>query len=186
VLNQFLRRLNSDREYTGMEYETLHCALIVFFEQHGRFSPETMADETLNRVAIALGEGTKIDNLSAYTLAVARNLLKENWHSPLREVTTIEKLPVARTMSSNPGALKGQLDLSQYNEERLECMKKCLNELPDEDYSLIQKYYVTECVPTEEQRKKLAHQMGISLKVLRDRIHYIRVSLEGCLNDCLG
>src|SRR5262249_47348509 len=116
AFNQFLRRLYSDQEFTGKEYQTLYCALIIFFEQHGRLPPENFAAETLKRVARVLHEGEKIDNLNSYTLAEARKLLRENWHSPQPEATKIRKLLFSQTMSQSMEEPKQQHDLIQNKE----------------------------------------------------------------------
>jgi DNA-directed RNA polymerase specialized sigma24 family protein len=186
AFNQFLRRLNSDREDAGIEYEILRRTLIIFFEQRGGLSPDDLADETINRIARILSEGKKIENINSYTLAVARNVLRENWRSPQRGETTIEELPLNRTPSSNPEESRQQLELLKEKEAQLECLKKCLKDLSVLDYSLIQEYHLTEHLRKKELRKKLADQEGISLNALRIRVHHIRAALEVCLKNCLG
>lgn len=186
AFNQFLRQLNSDQEDAGAKYLRLRRALILYFEQHGKLSPEILADETLNRIVRALSEGTKIDSLNSYALTVARNVLGENGHNPQTSVIEVEELQSGKTSPLNRAKSEQKLDLLQSEQARLECMKKCLKELSAEDYRLVQQYYAIEYISREEERKQLAAQIGVSFNTLRDRLHHIRAALELCLNDCLG
>lgn len=186
AFNQFLRRLNSDRECAGVEYETLRLTLIAFFEQHGGLSPADLTDETFNRVGRILSEGKRIEHLNSYTLAVARNVLRENYRSPQRGETAIGELLPNQTPSLNPDELQKEQERSHQEESRLECLKKCLQELSSDDNKLIRLYHVPEDIRRKEQRKKLAEELGISLNALRIRIHHLKVTLKVCLNKCLG
>src|SRR5262249_33819538 len=64
----------------GTEYIRLHHKLTFFFDSHGAFPPEELADETLDRVMRILDEGEReIVDIPRYCLGVARNVLRETW-----------------------------------------------------------------------------------------------------------
>ena len=79
-----LARLDRNQERAGQKYEHVRHALITFFESRGSASPEDHADDTINRVARRLVEGSEIpvDKLPGYFYGVARNVLKEYWGLP--------------------------------------------------------------------------------------------------------
>src|SRR6202035_1353560 len=74
-----LARLDSDRERAGERYETIRRRLVRLFEWRGGEGPEELADETINRVARRMSEGTEIratDPLG-YFFGVAHRVYKE-------------------------------------------------------------------------------------------------------------
>src|SRR5215831_12984336 len=78
-LESLLRFLGPDEEAAAAAYLESRRALFIFFVTRGGANPDEMADETLNRVARRLSEGTEIiaENPSSYFYAVARNVLRE-------------------------------------------------------------------------------------------------------------
>jgi hypothetical protein len=53
--------LGSDPETASEKYEQLSGRLLKFFECHGSFISDELADETLNRLARKIGEGEEIE-----------------------------------------------------------------------------------------------------------------------------
>src|SRR6185295_15265897 len=61
----------------ALDYERLRRRLLLYFQVQAPTDAEAAADETLDRLARRLDEGTAIDNLPLFALGIARNVLRE-------------------------------------------------------------------------------------------------------------
>src|SRR5919206_345066 len=73
----FLEWLSPVGADAGEEYERLRFRLCTFFSQRRCRFPEELADETINRVILKIGEET-IENRLAYFYGVAKNVYRES------------------------------------------------------------------------------------------------------------
>lgn len=154
----------------------LRSALIVFFEQRAQVAPERLADEAIQRVAKAIGEGKEIGNPNTYTLAVARHLLREP------QLGSRLGALARSNSSSGPGDSSGKESLSNPS-SALEQLKTCLDQLSPEDLALLRQYYPRNTVRRKDHRQKLAFNLGISTRTLLGRIYHIQETLEDCLSN---
>jgi len=171
-----LRRLSEDPETAAREYETIRRKLALFFEMRGHSCSDSLADETIDRVARKLDEGETVANIRAYFYGVAKKVLLEWQRREARERAALEaqrRIPAAD-------------DSSELKEVRVSCLKRCLLSLPDDSRALILAYYKAGRGPSEEARKALADRLGLSYGNLKIRAHRIRGKLETCLNECLA
>ncbi|MBL8233513.1 MAG: sigma-70 family RNA polymerase sigma factor [Bryobacterales bacterium] len=153
-------------------YEELRQRLIRFFRWERCADPEHCADETFNRVAKRLREGERVERLDAYVHGVARFLVKEDQgQRKLRERALIE-LPVKQASNE----LTPELD----------CLEKCMAELPADQQRFILRYYQGEEAVKIRNRKAMASELGIQLNALRNRALRLRERLEACLQGCLA
>jgi RNA polymerase sigma factor (sigma-70 family) len=171
-----LRRLSEDSEAAAKEYETIRRKLALFFEMRGNTSADSLADDTIDRVARRLDEGEVVSNLRAYFYGVARRVLLESERRSFRERGALDAQRRLATIDSQP----------ELEELRVTCLKRCLLELPEDSRNLILAYYEAGRGPTEEARKLLADRLGISYGNLKIRAHRIRGKLEACLNEYLA
>lgn len=188
AFDRLLARLDPDRERAGQRYEQIRLALITFFECRGSASPEDAVDETVNRVARRLLEGKEIyaTNPASYFYGVARNVLKESWTSPDRRAAALDAVPqgklaapaLAGTGEGNPAARR--------DEQRLECLEHCLQELASKERALIGGYYEGEGGIKIRNRERLARTLDIGLNALRIRALRIRERLEACVERGLA
>jgi RNA polymerase sigma factor (sigma-70 family) len=171
-----LRQFNEDAETAASEYETVRRKLTLFFELRLSRQPDSLTDETIDRVARKLDEGESISNLRAYFFGVAKRVLLESQGRDIRERVALET--------------HSQLSMPERNQEgrhvRIECLKRCLLALPAEARDLILAYYEAGRGPSEEARRALADRLGLSYGNLKIRAHRIRGKLEQCLNECLA
>lgn len=170
-----LARFDTDRERAGWAYERARHKLIKYFEWRQAIFPYEAADETLNRVARKIDEGTDIQNLNGYIYGVARLVFAET----LKEKGAAPQ-PLDYAAVAEPAA-----DDNSGDEECRECLARCLQELPDGSRELIIAYYGGEGEKIKN-RKRLAERLGIQLNALRIRAHRVRVRLETCVRHCLG
>lgn len=168
-----MKLFDADRDRAGIKYELLRDKLVRFFEWKSCETPESLADETLDRVARKASEGAEIYNLEGYVYSVARMILHEAKRKGNKE--DIAHIEYTSKVYSPP---KSQ-------SQTLACLQKCLGSLPREERELIISYYEEEKKEKIESRKKMATDLGISLTALRVRACRLRTQLESCLKKCL-
>jgi DNA-directed RNA polymerase specialized sigma24 family protein len=185
AFDTLLARLDPDPQRAGYEYENIRRRLITFFECRGSAIPEELADETINRVARRIIEGTDIraSNPAGYFYGVARNVLSEFWESADACSSPLDHLPPAGL--ADPAQIPGANAAAEQKEQGLECLDHCLNALGSEDRDLITSYYQGETAVKIRNRKQLAAGRGIGANALRIRALRIREKLEQCVGRCL-
>ncbi|HYB52291.1 MAG TPA: hypothetical protein VEG84_00355 [Thermoanaerobaculia bacterium] len=180
-LERLLLVLDSDRDVAGQKYEAIRTRLIRLFEWRGCRSAESLADETIDRVTRRIDEGVDIraEDPAVYFCGVARNVLKEYWTSIQRERKFRQSEPSAESFEGEDHLEQDEVD------ERLDCLDRCLSQLPRESLRLITLYYRPTRGERIAKRSELARELGISLGSLRVRAHRIRKTLEEGVNECM-
>jgi DNA-directed RNA polymerase specialized sigma24 family protein len=175
-----LRQLSPDRERAGELYETIRHKLIRLFEWRGCTSPEDLADETFDRVARRLSEGVELrsNDPYGYFCGVAHLLYKEVLREAAREHRALGsgEWPPPCAEEEEP------------SDARLECLRRCLAELPPDQRDLVLRYYQGKSNSGENNirnRQQLAREVGIEMNALRIRVHRVRRKLEACVHACL-
>lgn len=180
AFDTLLASLDADRDRAAHQYELIRAKLLKYFECRGCPSPEDLADDTINRVARRLIEGSQIWTATpaSFFYGVARNVLREYWASPEREFATLESLPPQAQPYAD--ALRQQeAELEQLQiDRRLDWLAACLGQLPAESRELILDYYRGERSERIRHRKQMAERLGIPQNALRIRVHRIRERLE--------
>jgi DNA-directed RNA polymerase specialized sigma24 family protein len=171
AFDKLLAWLDRDRKKAGDKYEKVRLRLIRIFACRGCSEPEQLADETIDRVM------SKIDWLAEnyvgdpvlYFCGVARNVLRED----IRDRT---KPRVVVSVESTP---EGERD------QEYDCLDQCMDDLPQSTRLLVLTYYEEEGQAKIARRKKLAEELGITLRALRLRVFHIRLQLKACMELCL-
>jgi DNA-directed RNA polymerase specialized sigma24 family protein len=166
---RLLARLNADPVLAGEEYEKLRARLMYFFERKGCRTPAELSDETINRIARKMEEGLEIENLFKFSYGVARLVLLEHWRDPKREWDQLDQ------RLSSPRSDR------EFDERRMHCMEKCLQELPSEDRDLI----VKNCTLDKKGKEEVARALGLTMNALRIRTFRIRTKLHECREKCI-
>jgi DNA-directed RNA polymerase specialized sigma24 family protein len=167
---RFLAGLNVDPMLAGEEYEKLRARLIYFFERKGCRIPAELSDETISRVARKVEEGLEIEDVFKFSYGVARLVLLEHWRDPKRVWEQLNE------RMSSPKSDR------EFDERRLECMKKCLHSLPPEERDLI----VKNCILDKKGKEELARSLGLTMNALRIRAFRIRAKLHKCRKTCVS
>jgi len=181
AFDALLGQLDPERERAGELYETIRRKLVRLFEWRGCASPEDLADETINRVARRLDEGVELrsNDPYGYFCGVAHLVYKE----------------VLRRASREQRALAGgdwpppTLEEEEPSDHRLDCLRRCLAELPPDQRDLVLRYYHGKSDQGESNirnRQQLASEAGIPMNALRIRVHRVRRKLESCVHACLS
>jgi RNA polymerase sigma factor (sigma-70 family) len=187
AFDRMLSELNPDSERAGEQYEKIRRKLVKLFEWRGCAHAEECADETFNRVAQKVYEGTTIwaDDPYSYFHGVGLNVLREYWRSAEQTAKTLEEIAQIQTLSVDPEDLLSRETEQREKDRLLECLNRCLQKLPPENFHLITRYHQGEEALDKERRKELAQSLGIPLNALRIRAYRIRVEIEKCVENCL-
>ena len=116
-----------NRESGSEKYLEIRTNLMRFFEWRGCSFPEDHADETINRMARKVGEGEEILNPPAYAMGVARLLLLEIIKGRQKEQSALTELGQAGEAYVE----------SDSGEDRLECLRECLQTLSPDNRELM-------------------------------------------------
>jgi DNA-directed RNA polymerase specialized sigma24 family protein len=179
---------NEDNESGGQKYEEMRQKLISYFDHRNCRSPEDLADETLNRVALKLDEKGSITNVTPaqFCFIKARQVLHEYWRRPDLKEIALEDTLVTDPPDRHPFLVDNPDDEQDEQEKRMGCLEQCLQNLKRQDHDLIIKYYYGEERVKIDNRQKLANELGISSKALVVRALRIRKRLEECVERCDG
>ncbi|MFL6259302.1 MAG: hypothetical protein ACJ76Y_06280 [Thermoanaerobaculia bacterium] len=185
-LEALLAQLHPDRERAGELYEAIRHKLVRLFEWRGCTSPEDLADVTINRVSRRLAEGVKLRSSDpyGYFCGVAHLVYKEVLRGAARE---------HRALASGnwpPTACEDD----EPSDHRLDCLRRCLAELPPDQRDLVLRYYQGggykgnggQGESNIRNRQQLAREAGIPMNALRIRVHRVRRKLESCVHSCLS
>jgi DNA-directed RNA polymerase specialized sigma24 family protein len=174
--DRLLIALGGNRDSGGEKYLEIRSNLTRFFEWRGCSFPEDHADETFNRLARKIDEGEEILNPAGYAMGVARLLLLEILKSKQREQTALNEI----------GTASEAYVAADDGEDRLDCLRNCLQGLSPDNRELILQYYQGEKGEKIQNRKKLLEQLGVPVNTLRMRALRLRERLQGCVEECLS
>src|SRR5262245_31123116 len=132
TFDRLLAELHPDSEQAGEQYEKIRRKLVKMFQWRGCAHAEECADETFNRVAHRICEGTTLwtNDPYSYFHGVALNVLREYWRKLERVTDPLEELAPSQTISEDPEELMMRNLGILEKERRLECLNHCLQKLP--------------------------------------------------------
>jgi len=174
--DKLLLALGDDRDSGGEKYLEIRANLIRFFEWRGCPFPEDHADETFNRIAKRVAEGEQLVNPAGYAMGVARLLILEILKGRQREQVALNEMTI------NAEAYAENND----DEDRIDCLRECLQGLPEDNRQLILDYYQGEKGDKIQNRKKLMEKLGIPVNTLRMRALRLRERLQICVEQCVS
>lgn len=174
AFDKLLQALDGERDRAGNAYQETRSHLVRFFEWRGCPFPEDHADETINRVAKRISEGEQIREVRKYFFGVARLLFLEIQKEQARERRALNSLTV------------GEISADESQENSLECLRHCLENISSAQRDLITGYYRGNKSNKIKNRQKLSEQLGIPIGTLRMRALRLREQLELCVETCLN
>jgi len=176
AFHKLLSSLGDDPDAAGQKYLEIRNNLTRFFEWRGSPFPEDHADETINRVAKRIAEGEEVRNPPSYCIGVARMLLLEINKDRAREQQALGEMATLPPTAPEPDTA----------EERIDCLRTCLQDLPSDNRELIVEYYQGEKGSKIENRKRLTERFGVPVNTLRMRALRLREKLQACVETCLN
>lgn len=176
---ELLAWLGPTSEQAAEKYEVVRRSLIKIFVWRGFSDAETMADETITRVALKAGEVRHgfVGDPVVFFYAVANRLMKEELRkAQLQAVLKDEHEatdPVSHTLEPD-------------DTKKLECLRFCLQQQQPNQRKMILRYYQGQKQQKILNRAAMAEELGIPPGALRVKMYRIRFSLERCLERCLN
>jgi DNA-directed RNA polymerase specialized sigma24 family protein len=171
-----LALLGPDRDVAAGRYLEIRRNLVRLFEWRGCPAPEEYADETINRCARKIGDGEAIRDLATYCIGVARMLLLEMGRDRARQARPLEEAPEPHVVPQEP---------EDDPDRRVECLRRCLGQLPPDHRALILRYYHGDKGDKIRNRNGLTRTLGVSAGTLRMRALRLRAGLQLCAENCL-
>ena len=167
--------LDSDRDRAGQKYETIRRRLIRIFYGRGLTDAETLADETINRVADKVKEIAQNyrGDQALYFYGIAQKVCLE----------ARRKKPEA-AISTDPIYEPIFDEHTDHYHLRRNCLNRCLVKLSDDDRRIVIQYYASEDRTNVDHRHHLAEQLRLTANALRVRAHRIRQRLQKCVWEC--
>jgi RNA polymerase sigma factor (sigma-70 family) len=173
--DRFLSCLSENRETAGLEYERIRGRLVLYFQCRDIVLSEDCADEAINRVIVKLEAGQEIRDPVTYVFGVARMILQESARAQGKQQAIEDDWVVSPALPEQDDELQ----------RRMDCLRNCLRNLPDEDRALITQYYQEEKRAKIDLRQELARRFGIDPNALRVRAFRLRNSLQKCVRSCM-
>jgi DNA-directed RNA polymerase specialized sigma24 family protein len=177
AFRRFLEWLDEGVDSSGQRYLEIHRRLAAYFDRKNCLSPDSLADEALNRVARRLDEEGEIRGMppAQYCYVVARYVFLEDLRQARPRQLQLADLPEG---SDRPGEDAAMRTLRQ------DCLERCLEKLDGNYRELILEYYRGECREKIDGRRQLAQRLGVTLNALSIRACRIRERLENCVRTC--
>lgn len=177
TFESLLAVLSLDRDEAGRIYEQLREGLIRFFYHRGCDDGETLADETINRVAAKIDQydSARAPRFSSYCYGFASKVLLEYRRQQKRSVQLDEESRIATESATTTDS----------SSERVECLRKCITETNPEAARLVIDYYSDEGGKRKDIRKALADSSKLSPGALHTKVFRIRAGLRSCVEKCL-
>jgi len=177
---RLLQWLDDGSDSQGERYLEMRRRLVAYFDRRNRPAPDTLADETFDRVSRTLEESGRINITppARYCYVIARFVLLEDIRRRRREVPFEETRPVLVQPRLRPEEPEDSV------EDSLDSLGRCLDKLKPEDRYLIVEYYRDSKRDRINRRRDLARKLGITMNALGIRAWRLRASLERCVGVC--
>jgi DNA-directed RNA polymerase specialized sigma24 family protein len=190
----FLAYLDPNSDRAAETYKNLRQAVIRYLQRHGSGAPEEQADETLEILCRKITQGEPIADVNSFARGVAANVLKRG----MQKESRFESLDDTHTLGDDPparNALENRIsfaawqkskaeELEDMTRARLECMRMCLKQLPDEDRKLLLEYDPNQS-HDRARREEMAERYGMTSNLLRVKVYRIKERLQRCRDECL-
>ncbi len=174
---------------SGQKYLEMRRKLVKYFDRKNCQSPDELADKTLDRVARRLEEEGSITGVmpDKFCFTHAKHVSQEEYKrkQKLGQVS-VDDLPVSGPLAENPEVVAKLNEEREDQEKRLDCLKRCAQELAPGERELIIRYYQGKGRGKIKNRQALAASLEISIEELRVRACRIRQKLKLCVEKCIG
>lgn len=186
AFDKLLVWLDADREVAGEKYEKIRLKLVKLFKWRNCTSEEEYADKTIDRVARRVCEGAPVDVKDPYLYfhGIALNVIREFWRGQQKHShEDIDETSPLEFSTESPQQIKENELEQDVAERRYDCMRKCLEQLPQETREFIVEYHQGD--RHKESRKEMSDRLQIPMNALRIRAYRVRESLDKCVVNCV-
>lgn len=176
-LDRFLDWLDKDSDRAAAEYLAIRHRLTIYFNCRGCLDPESLADETINRVIHKLP--TLADSSTSDKAKIFYGFAKFVYLEHLSESQNHENSLVEFMMRMN----KPESDDEQ--QHIYQCLSQCLQKQPPDKQMLFVSYYLVERNEKVRRHEEIAEQFGLTINALRKKIFDLKKTLFDCIKNCL-
>jgi DNA-directed RNA polymerase specialized sigma24 family protein len=176
--DKLLDWLSHDRDEAGLRFEQIRDGLIRYFRLKGCHEPETLADESMNRVI------KRIDTLDLMTGASSTSLFYGFANKVFLEYFRSDKKRTVQLSEAFEHISIGSAHIA--TNVAVDCLRECLNDLNILDGKLIVEYYSEEKQAKFELRRQLAMKKEMAMGALHTKIHRIKGILRPCVENCMN
>lgn len=179
-LETLLGWLSEDREQAGTEYIKIREGLIRFFRFKGCSDSQTLADETINRVAEKIptfDEFKKVKNTSIF-YGFAVNVFREYLRNEKRQNEKLNQFSIEQKRFTESHS-------DENTASKTECLNECLAKLTLEEKEIFLEYYGQVKEKKSDARKKIAERLQCEMNTLQVRIFRLRGVLSKCIENCM-
>lgn len=173
ALHAFLAWLSPQKIEDGEAYEKARSRLIIFFASRQCREPESLADKTIDTAILKIAEIPAEAQPIAYLFGIARNVYREYLRDAEKDLTASANSRIYQS-HSQPGV-----------ERHHACLDCCLNELPQDDRTLLLGYYSQNSRAKIEMHRELAERLKLTPNALRNRVFRLNHRMARCVNNCL-
>ena len=92
---------------------------------------------------------------------------------------------VEREQDANANIQQNRSDSQLEVERKHACLDRCLNELPQDDRTILLTYYSQTRRAKIEMHRKLAERCKLTPNALRNRVFRLNQRMARCVNNCL-
>ena len=183
AFHRLLAWLDDGIESSGETYIEMRRRLVAYFDRRNRPFADDLADETFNRISKTLEQSGSIavKPPARYCYVVARFVLLEDIRRSRRFIQVDE---AHDPLSFGPRPFDHADDRESAQEQRLECLDRCLSKLKPDQRELAIEYYRDAKRERIERRRALADHLRITMNALGVRACRIRNALEICVDAC--
>ena len=183
--DRFLDWFDKDRDQAAAKYEKICHRLKDYFIYHcpGCPDPESLADETINRVVRKLptfadsytGEKEKI--FYGYANYVRLEYFRK-WQAD--ENLKVEFVSLIESLQH-----RNQSEIDAEQERIFQCFAHCLQQQPKDKQVMFISYYLVEKSDRVGHHEKLAKELELTLNALRKKIFDLKHKLLDCVENRL-
>jgi DNA-directed RNA polymerase specialized sigma24 family protein len=173
AFHAFLAWLSPQKIGDGEAYEKARQRLIIFFASRQCREPESLADRTIDVAIRKIADIPAEAQPIAYLLGIAKYVFLEYLKNLENEETVNDDIPKHREYS--------QLEV----ERKHACLDRCLNELPEDDRTILLEYYSQTKRAKIELHRQLAKRRNLKPNALRNQIYRLNQRMSRCINNCL-
>ena len=176
AFDRLLAALDANRDTAADRYLEIRRNLVRLFEWRGCTTPEDYADEAINRCARKIQEGEDIRDVGGYSIGVARMIVREMGRDRGRQAVPLADAPEPRVLPPEP---------ESDQQERVDCLRRCLSQITPENRDLILSYYNGDKGEKIKNRKGLTAFFGVPAGAIRMRALRLRERLQTCVEHCI-
>ena len=167
---------SANRDEAGEKYEQVRSGLVRFFQFKGCSDPQSLTDETINRVASKLDAFDPTRNIRpiSYFYGFAANILLEYRRRAAKESEFTEG-----KLTDRGTALVEDMDAAART-----CLDECLESLPGDEKELVIEYYSRDRQERIELRQRICDRLQCTASALYTRVFRIKSTLKDCIENC--